>query len=91
MDVELLSRRRYGNGDMQDGECPESVEASCRVHPHDECRQPQVIGIDSHGPIRANSEVYFDRRDTAQFQRRLIGQLEALGLHVTVAPLPQAA
>jgi hypothetical protein len=34
---------------------------------------------------------YFDRRDTGQFQRRLIGRLETLGLRVTVAPLPQAA
>jgi len=34
---------------------------------------------------------YFDRRDTRQLQRRLIGRLEALGLRVTVDPLPQAA
>jgi transposase len=34
---------------------------------------------------------YFDRRDTGQLQRRLIGRLEALGLRVTVEPLPQAA
>ncbi|MGD0267273.1 MAG: hypothetical protein ABSD47_20350 [Candidatus Methylomirabilota bacterium] len=33
---------------------------------------------------------YFDRRDTAQLQRRLIGRLQALGLRVTVEPLPQA-
>jgi transposase len=34
---------------------------------------------------------YFDRRDTGQLRRRLIGRLEALGLRVTVEPLPQAA
>ena len=34
---------------------------------------------------------YFDRRDTGQLQRRLIGRLEALGLRVIVEPLPQAA
>jgi transposase len=34
---------------------------------------------------------YFDRRDTGQLQRRLIGRLEALGLRVTVEPLPLAA
>jgi len=34
---------------------------------------------------------YFDRRDTGQLQRRLVGRLEALGLRVTVEPLPQAA
>lgn len=34
---------------------------------------------------------YFDRRDTRQLQHRLIGRLEALGLRVTVEPLPLAA
>ena len=34
---------------------------------------------------------YFDRRDTTQLNRRLFGRLEALGLRVTVKPLPQAA
>ena len=34
---------------------------------------------------------YFERRDTGQLQRRLIGRLEALGLRVKVEPLPQAA
>ena len=34
---------------------------------------------------------YFDKRDTARLQRRLIARLESLGLHVTVDPLPQAA
>jgi len=34
---------------------------------------------------------YFDRRDTRQLQRRLIGCLEALGLRVSVEPLPLAA
>ena len=34
---------------------------------------------------------YFDRRGTGQLQRRLVGRLEALGLRVTVEPLPQAA
>jgi transposase len=34
---------------------------------------------------------YFDQRDTARLQRRLIARLEALGLRVTVEPLAQAA
>ena len=34
---------------------------------------------------------YFDKRDTARLQRRLISRLESLGLRVTVEPLPQAA
>ncbi|HSB79109.1 MAG TPA: IS110 family transposase [Candidatus Methylomirabilis sp.] len=34
---------------------------------------------------------YFDRRDTARLQRRLITRLESLGLRVTVEPFPQAA
>jgi transposase len=34
---------------------------------------------------------YFDQRDTTRLQRRLITRLEALGLRVTVEPLPQAA
>lgn len=34
---------------------------------------------------------YFDTRDTARLQRRLIARLEALGLRVTVEPIPQAA
>ncbi len=34
---------------------------------------------------------YFDRRDTRQLQRRLIGRLEALGLRVSVEPLPLVA
>ena len=34
---------------------------------------------------------YFDRRDTAQLQRRLIGHLAAHGLRVTVEPLPLVA
>jgi transposase len=34
---------------------------------------------------------YFDQRDTARLQRRLIARLESLGLRVTVDPLPQAA
>ncbi len=33
----------------------------------------------------------FTKRDTARLQRRLIARLEALGLHVTVQPLAQAA
>lgn len=34
---------------------------------------------------------YFDQRDTARLQRRLIARLEALGLRVTVQPVLQAA
>jgi transposase len=34
---------------------------------------------------------YFDRRDTARLQQRLISRLEALGLRVNVEPLSQAA
>ena len=34
---------------------------------------------------------YFDKRDTARLQQRLIARLESLGLRVTVEPLPQAA
>lgn len=34
---------------------------------------------------------YFDKRDTAHLQQRLIARLESLGLRVTVEPLPQAA
>ena len=34
---------------------------------------------------------YFDKRDTARLQRRLISRLETLGLRVTVAPILQAA
>lgn len=34
---------------------------------------------------------YFDKRDTARLQRRLIARLASLGLRVTVEPLPQAA
>ncbi len=34
---------------------------------------------------------YFDQRDTARLQQRLIARLESLGLRVTVEPLPQAA
>jgi transposase len=34
---------------------------------------------------------YFDQRDTARLQRRLIGRLESLGLQVTVGPLPLPA
>ncbi len=34
---------------------------------------------------------YFDQRDTARLQRRLIARLEALGLRVTVEPVLQAA
>lgn len=34
---------------------------------------------------------YFDKRETARLQRRLIARLESLGLRVTVEPLPQAA
>jgi len=34
---------------------------------------------------------YFDKRDTARLQRRLITRLELLGLRVPVEPLPQAA
>jgi len=34
---------------------------------------------------------YFDKRDTARLQRRLIARLEALGLRVTVEPLAHAA
>ncbi len=34
---------------------------------------------------------YFDRRDTARLQRRLITRLESLGLRVTLEPLAQAA
>jgi len=33
---------------------------------------------------------YFDKRDSARLQRRLITRLESLGLRVTVEPLPQA-
>lgn len=34
---------------------------------------------------------YFDQRDTARLQQRLIARLESLGLKVTVEPMPQAA
>lgn len=34
---------------------------------------------------------YFDQRDTTRLQRRLVARLAALGLRVTVEPLPQAA
>mgnify|MGYP001590634110 FL=1 len=34
---------------------------------------------------------YFDKRETARLQQRLIARLESLGLRVTVEPLPQAA
>ena len=34
---------------------------------------------------------YFEKRDTARLQRRLISRLESLGLRVTVEALPQAA
>ncbi len=34
---------------------------------------------------------YFEKRDTARLQRRLVSRLEVLGLPVTVEPLPQAA
>ena len=34
---------------------------------------------------------YFEKRDTGRLQRRLISRLEALGLRVTVEPLPRAA
>jgi transposase len=34
---------------------------------------------------------YFDHRDTARLQRRLVARLEALGLHVTIEPLALAA
>ena len=34
---------------------------------------------------------YFDQRDTARLQQRLIARLESLGLRVTVEPVPQAA
>lgn len=34
---------------------------------------------------------YFDKRDTARLQQRLIARLQSLGLRVTVEPLPQAA
>lgn len=34
---------------------------------------------------------YFETRDTARLQRRLIARLEALGLRVTVEPIAQAA
>jgi len=34
---------------------------------------------------------YFDKRDTARLQRRLIARLESLGLRVPVESLPQAA
>lgn len=34
---------------------------------------------------------YFDKRETARLQQRLIARLESLGLRVSVEPLPQAA
>ena len=34
---------------------------------------------------------YFDKRDTARLQQRLIARLESLGVKVTVEPIAQAA
>ena len=34
---------------------------------------------------------YFDRRDTARIQERLLARLQAIGLRVTVEPIAQAA
>lgn len=49
----------------------------------------RIRACSSTGPSLGHD--YFDRRDTGQLQHRLISRLEALGLRVTVQPLPQAA
>ena len=45
-----------------------------------------------HGTTyRELGQDYFDKRNTARIQERLVARLETLGLRVTVEPMPQAA
>ena len=57
---------------------------------------PSILVIASHilrdgTTYHELGQDYFDKRDTARIQERLLARLETLGLRVTVEPTPQVA
>jgi hypothetical protein len=65
--------------------------AKCRLRSKQEQLIARLLTPYQAEAARLRTTTGVDGRDTSQLQRRLIGRLEALGLWVSVEPLPHAA